>query len=76
MKTQKIQDDKGRITGVFIPIKEWNKIKARYPEIDLFDEDIPQWEKDLIDQRLERIANNPDSLIPIEQLFEELKRKY
>jgi hypothetical protein len=39
------------------------------------EDDLPQWEKDLIDSRLEAIAKNPERLKPIEGLFEELKRK-
>lgn len=34
MKTQIIQDHNGVPTGVFIPIKEWEKLKEQYPEID------------------------------------------
>lgn len=34
MKTQIIQDHNGVPTGVFIPIKEWEKLKEQYPDID------------------------------------------
>lgn len=34
MKTQIIQDHKGTPTGVFIPIKDWEKIKKQYPGIE------------------------------------------
>ena len=30
MKVQVIQDDKGRITGVYIPINHWKELKKRY----------------------------------------------
>lgn len=30
MKTQIIQDHKGATTGVFIPIKDWEKLKKKY----------------------------------------------
>jgi len=30
--------------------------------------DIPQWEKDFIDKRLEIVQNNPERLQPIETL--------
>jgi hypothetical protein len=75
MRTQVIQDHNGIPTGVFIPIKDWEKMKTQYPEIEFLDEDIPQWEKDFIDKRLEAIAKNPERLQPIETLLEELKRK-
>ncbi|MGC4129778.1 MAG: addiction module protein [Bergeyella sp.] len=75
MKTQEIQDHNGVPTGVFIPIKEWEKIKSLYPDIDSLEDELPDWEKDFIDQRLEAIAKNPERLQPIEKLFEELNRK-
>ncbi|MDR1877334.1 MAG: hypothetical protein LBQ84_06885 [Flavobacteriaceae bacterium] len=34
MKTQVIQDHNGVPTGVFIPIKVWEKMKKKYPGID------------------------------------------
>ncbi|MCX2681428.1 addiction module protein [Galbibacter sp. EGI 63066] len=75
MSTQVIQDDNGKPTGVYIPIKDWEKIKMLYPGIEQFDDDLPQWEKELIDQRLATIAENPEKLQPIESLFAELKRE-
>ena len=39
------------------------------------DKDIPQWEKDSIDIKLDAIAKNPESLKPINGFPEELKRK-
>lgn len=75
MRTQVIQDHNGTPAGIFIPIKEWEKIKSQYPDIDSLDEELPLWEKDFIDKRLDAIAKNPERLQPIETLFEELKRK-
>ena len=34
--------------------------------------ELPQWQKDIIDNDLQEIADNPDCLRPIDQLFEEL----
>lgn len=34
MKTQIIQDHNGVPTGVFIPIKDWNLLKMKYPELN------------------------------------------
>ncbi len=36
--------------------------------------DLPQWQKDLLDARMKRIKDDPTSLHPIKQLFEELDR--
>ncbi|MDR2207200.1 MAG: addiction module component CHP02574 family protein [Flavobacteriaceae bacterium] len=75
MKTQIIQDHNGMPTGVFIPIKDWEKIKKEYPNIDGRDEELADWEKEFIDERLDAISKNPERLQPVEDLFETLKQK-
>ena len=75
MKLQILQDSKGNDSGVYVPMEDWVLIKNNYPDIETLEQELPQWEKDLIDSRLEGIAKNPERLKPIESLFEELKRK-
>jgi hypothetical protein len=75
MRLQLIQDSKGKSTGVFIPMEDWNKIKNQYPDIENADMDLPIWEKDLIDKRLEAISKNPERLKPGKNLLNELRRK-
>jgi Putative addiction module component len=70
MAAQYTYDASGEPIGVFIPIHEWNRISEKYPEIV----DVPQWEKKVIDQRLDFIKNHPDALIPIEDFFAELDK--
>jgi hypothetical protein len=41
----------------------------KHLEIERFDADIPQWEKDFIDQRLDKVQRHPECLKPIEMLF-------
>jgi hypothetical protein len=72
MRLQVIQDSNGKNAGVFIPIEDWALIKTNYPDIDNLDADIPEWQKQLLDNRLEAIAKNPNSIKPIDGLFEEL----
>jgi hypothetical protein len=71
MRTQIIQDHNGLPTGVFIPIEDWENIKKSYPSIEKVDEDLPQWQKDIIDARLADL-NNPDKFKSIELLFDVL----
>lgn len=59
MKTQPIRDHNGVLTGVFVPIEDWHKLKAYYPNIDKIDEDLPSWQKKLLDKRLKDL-DNPD----------------
>lgn len=75
MKLQVLQDNQGRPTGVFVPMEDWTLIKTNYPDVENLDTDIPQWEKEMIDSRLEAIAQNPERLKPISGLIEELRRK-
>lgn len=75
MKLQVLEDTAGNKTGVFVPMEDWNFIKKNYPDIESIDEEIPNWEKNLIDSRLEAISKNPERLRPISELFEELNRK-
>ena len=75
MNFQVIQDEKGRETGVFIPIKFWKLIKALYPNIENTEEIVETWEKELIDSRLQDISNNPKSLKDGTSLFEKLNHK-
>lgn len=71
MKTQIIQDFNGLPTGVFIAIEDWENIKKHYPNIENVDQELPQWQKDILDIRLADV-NNPDKLEPIDELFKVL----
>ena len=67
---QILKDQQGVPMGVFIPIQSWNDLIFQYPEIEAMDNDLPQWEKDFIDERLEIMEKYPERLKPIENLFE------
>ena len=75
MRLQVLQDKQGKNTGVFIPIEDWNIIKNIYPDIDVVEIDLPKWEKDLIDERLDEIGKYPERIKEGEGLLAELKRK-
>lgn len=68
MASQYTYDDNGEPIGVFIPIHDWNKMTEKYSGI----EDITDWEKNLIDQRLAFIKQHPEQLIPLENFMAEL----
>ena len=72
MKPQVIPDSQGNAAGVYIPMDKWNLIKTAYPDVEQVDEEIPDWQKLLLDERLEKIAKNPNSIKPIQELFAEL----
>ena len=67
---QIIKDQLGAPMGVFIPIQSWNTLIVQYPDIETLNTDLPQWEKDFIDKRLDMIQRYPERLKPIERLLE------
>ena len=69
---QILQDGQGIPMGVFIPIETWNRVIFHYPDIEKFDANIPQWEKDFIDERLNTAQCHPERLHAIEMLLETL----
>ncbi len=71
MKTQIIQDHNGIPTGVFIPIEDWENLKKNYPNIEKVNEDLPQWQKDILDIRLADLNNN-EKIESIDELFKAL----
>jgi hypothetical protein len=72
LQAQIVKDERGKPMGVFIPISDWELIKQRYPDIDNLDTDIPQWEKDFIDERLKVVNDHPEHLHPVKDLFRKL----
>ena len=69
---QVLNDLQGMPMGVFIPMKAWNNLILQYPDIEVYDANIPQWEKDFIDKRLAMAQQYPERLQPIEMLLETL----
>ena len=45
MGLQIIQDNKGKATGVYIPIQEWNKLKKRYKDLENLEDEEPTKEQ-------------------------------
>ena len=70
--TQVLKDQQGIPMGVFIPMQAWKNLIRQYPNIEAFDTDIPQWEKDFIDGRLAMAQQHPERLLPVEMLLKTL----
>ena len=69
---QIVKDQQGTPMGVFIPIQSWNNLIVQYPDIATLDTDLPQWEKDFIDKRLDVAQRYPERLKPVEMLLDTL----
>ncbi len=74
MSLQYLSDAKGHVVAVQVPIDEWVLLKSKYPDIDINDVSLPDWQKELIDNRLNIIEQNPGRILPIDTLIEELDR--
>ena len=66
---QFIYDNKGNPTGVFLSIGEWERL------VEELQIEIPEWQKKLIDTRLEEYNLNPMQMEAADALFAELERK-
>ena len=74
MNLQYLHDISGNTTGVFIPIKAWNKLKEKYHDLEMEeDTELNQWQKDIIDERLEKISNGNEKFQDIETAIDEIE---
>lgn len=62
MRLQVIEDGKGKATGVFIPIQEWNELKKQYQGLDTLE--VKETSKE---QLLQELAEAITELKLIEQ---------
>lgn len=75
MNLQVIEGANGKPAGVFIPMNDWATIKSNYPDVENLSSTIPDWQKQLLDSRLDTINRDPNSVLPIDGLFDELDRE-
>lgn len=75
MNLQYISDSKGKTTGVFIPINEWNKLKSKYKGIEQEEVDIPEWHKYLVRERLADYRKNPDSAKDFDDAMDDIEKE-
>ena len=45
MKLQVIQDEKGKTTGVYIPISKWKELKKQYRDLEYLEDEEPSKEQ-------------------------------
>ena len=71
MTPQFTYDNKGNAVGVFLSIEDWNQIKKDLPTMG----ELPQWQKDIHDQRLALIKQNPGTIMPLEDFIAEMENE-
>lgn len=62
-------DNNGNPIGVFLSITDWHKI------VEALHFEIPDWQKKLIDLRLQEYQDNPSRMKNAEAFFAELDRE-
>jgi hypothetical protein len=75
MNLQFISDSSGKTTGVFIPIKEWNKLKNKYKGIEREEIEIPAWQMNEVRRRLKEYKNNPQNTVDLEQALRDIEKE-
>lgn len=75
MNLQYISDSEGKTTGVFIPINDWNDLKKKYVEIEQEENNIPDWHKDMVRERLENYRKNPDSALDFDAALNDIEKE-
>lgn len=75
MKLQYISDSKGKTAGVFIPIGEWNELKNKYKDIELEEICVPEWQKNLVLERLEDYNHNPGSVKDFDSAMDDIENE-
>lgn len=71
MSLQYIKDDKGNTTGVFIPIREWNEINAKYEAKEQDVHELPNWQKEIVRKRIKN--TKPEEYISWEEVRRRIK---
>lgn len=74
MNLQYITDSNGQTTGVFIPIKEWIDLKAKFKDIDQEGLHVPEWHKEIVRKRMELYRNNPDQALDFDTAMDEIEK--
>ena len=74
MNLQFIADSNGKTTGVYIPIKDWDKLKTKYKGIGQDEILVPDWQKQEVRKRLKDYENNPGSAMIFEESMDDIEK--
>ena len=85
MNVQYVTDSKGKTTGVFIPISEWNELKEKYKDKitikqgiefgkDIEQLDIPEWQIKQVRKRNQEYISNPELAMDFDAAMENIEK--
>mgnify|MGYP000247655352 CR=1 FL=1 len=72
MSLQYISDSEGKVTGVYIPIAEWEKIKNKYKEIEEID--IPEWQMNEVRDRISNYEKDPSKAMDFDEAMNDIEK--
>ena len=75
MSVQYVSDTYGQTTAVLIPIDDWNQLRKRHPDVDEIEGELPQWQKDIIDERMLLLKQQPGQVTSLEDFLKELDKE-
>ena len=76
MKLQYISNSKGKTTGVYIPIEEWNELKEKFSGIDQEEIEILEWQKQEVLKRLRDYESTPEQSIRFEDALDDIENEF
>lgn len=79
MNLQYISDNKGKVTGVFIPIHDWEYLKVKYKEIELEEKnslELNGWRRKMVVNRLKDYQDNLDNVLDWDNVQKEIEGEY
>jgi hypothetical protein len=78
MTLQFIHDNRGNTTGVFIPIEEWQLLKAKYTDLQKEEAenivDLAPWQKQIIEERLSDYYKTPTHVEDFDSTIDDIEK--
>jgi len=76
MNVHYISDQFGNKTAAVIPIQEWNELQLKLEALDLDENgNIPEWHKDVLNERIAYYNENPNSFLDAFSTLEEIEKE-
>lgn len=78
MKLQFIFDNNGNTTGVFIPIDDWQALKAKYAGLEnediKYQSELETWQKQIIEDRLNEYYKNSNDTKDFDDTLDDIEK--
>lgn len=76
MNLQYISDNNGIITGVYIPIMEWNELHTKFKEIKNEQIYIPAWQMDVVKERIQDYKSKPSQAVDFDEAMDDILKDF